>query len=230
MRDQWFGDEGDFVKYALLRKICGIYPECRPLLSLGVVWYLRESKRLGYLDPGGQYGGQDPDLFRSLRGWIRDERGRGVSLIEKSFLFPADTVWFSDIVEPSEEPRKEWLHRARDAVARSRVVFLDPDVGLAPDKPTGDHVLGCELEAFCCLDQQPTVVVYQHSWRMEREKQIETQIEKHADRIRRRIIAVQHKTLRNRFFYVIPSTEDDGQLVLDRITKPFKRIRQIGSR
>lgn len=59
---------------------------------------------------------------------------------------------------------------------------------------------------------------------MERETQIKTQIGKHADRMKRRIVAVQHETLRDRFFYVIPSPRNDGRLVLDRITETFERI------
>lgn len=228
MRNQWFGDEGDFVKYQLLRKICGITAEDgRAKLSLGVVWYLRESKRTSYLQDSERKE-EDPKLYDRLQRWNEDEKGRGISLVEFSNLFPCGTTWFREPL-PSGSAREEWLNNARKAVAPCRVVFLDPDVGLAPEKPTGDHVLSCELDEFYCLEQRPTVVVYQHSWHMKRAEQIKKQIESQADHIKYRIVAVQHKKLTDRFFYMVPSTKDDGQLVRERITEPFELI-EIGSR
>ena len=233
MQDQWFGDEGDFVKYTLLRKICGITAgDGGHRLRLAVVWYKQESKLVNYLRPGSPYESEDQYLFQRLRHWIEDERTRGLSLMENSFLFPPDTVWFAESVPPSAKARTAWLKRALAKVAEteSRITFLDPDTGLLPPskKSGGAYVLPTELSAFC-EPARNTVVVYQHSWRVDREKRIEKQIkpqiEGQADPIKHRIVTVQHKRLTDRFFYVIPSTGNDGQLVLDRITEPpFERI------
>ena len=223
MRSHYVGDEGDFVKYTLLRRICGTAAgDGGEKLSLGIVWYLRETKRVGYLSKPGDHREADPEVFDRLQRWNRDEQRRGVRLIEGSGLLP-DTVYFGCPVQPFKA-RASWLQLALRRVARCRVVFLDPDIGLAPGRPTRDHVLNSELEGFCCLEQRPTVVVYQHARRLERRQQIESQIESQPDHIRDRMVAVQHKRLKNRFFYVIPSTEDDGRLVLSRIAEPFEVI------
>ncbi len=223
MRNHYVGDEGDFVKYTLLRRICGTTAgDGGEKLSLGIVWYLRETKRVGYLSKPGDHRDVDPDVFDRLQRWNRDEQRRGVRLIERSGLF-SDTAYFGCPVQPFKA-RASWLQQALQKVARCRVVFLDPDIGLAPARPTRDHVLSSELERFCCLEQRPTVVVYQHSWRMKRKRQIECQIKRQADHIRDRMVAVQHERLKDRFFYVIPSTGDDGELALSRIAEPFEVI------
>ena len=218
MQDQWFGDEGDFVKFRLLRHLCGITAKDGPRLSLGVVWYKREPKNLAYLEPGGGgegYEAEDGDLFRSLRGWMRDERSRGVSLMEGSFLFPADTVWFSDAVPASG--REKWLLRASAAVNGRRVVFLDPDTGMAPKKGTGKHVLWDELTTFCTAEPEPTVIVYQHSRRRKRNQQIKEQIAQIRNSSGRDcVVAVWRREPDQRLFYVIPS-ERDRKTILERI-------------
>lgn len=221
MRDQWFGDEGDFVKFRLLRKICGITAQDGgEKLSLGVVWYRRETKRTGYLDSTGDYEHEDSELFRRLLQWNQEENKRGIRLIERSGLLP-DTAWFGCPMEPSKS-RTSWLKKALKRVAKSRVVFLDPDTGLAPTRPTRAHVLFCELRDFCAQEECPTVVVYQHSRRSDWEPQVKEQTKEIKDRLNlnelsgRAPFAVRHPKLTQRFFYVIPS-ERDRELVQRRV-------------
>ena len=71
MQDRFVGDIGDFGKYGLLRALTGIYPEAKPSLSLGVVWYLNvkepdsrgDGQRLRYLDNPDHFRDCDPELF-----------------------------------------------------------------------------------------------------------------------------------------------------------------------
>ena len=230
MRDQWFGDESDFVKYRLLRKICGITAnDGGQPLQLAVVWYKRESKLVKYLRSGSTYESEDQDLFQHLRCWIEDEATRGVSLIERSFLLPPGTVWFSELVPASAKARTVWIQRALAKVADSRVVFLDPDNGLAPQKPNAKHVLFSELKTFCGLVGQPTVIAYQSF----RHKNLEDQVREQVQEIKeclgseespgRTPFAVRHPKLTRRFFYVIPS-EQDCELVQARIRELHWKI------
>ena len=221
MQNQWFGDEGDFVKYRLLRQICGITAKADdPRLSLGVVWYKRESKNLSYLETrkgGKDYEREDGDLFRTLQAWMQDERSRGVSLMENSFLFPDNTVWFSDLVPNSDGDRDRWLNRALATVERCGVVFLDPDTGLQPKKGTGKHVLWKELKKFCEAAPAPTVVVYQHS----RRKKLSNQVEEQTAQIKEQsgrdcVVAVSARAHDQRLFYVIPA-KGSREVVLTRV-------------
>jgi len=222
MQDQWFGDEGDFVKYTLLRRICGTTARNgQPPLSLGVVWYLPESKCTRFLDPNVRYGSEDRELSQRLRCWHqekeRHEKRHGVRLIEDSDLFPNNTVWFRCPVPMSRGSRAAWLKGALRAVGKSRVVFLDPDTGLQPSsRGGGAYVLLEELKAFCRLPGKPTVVVYQHRRRKRWETQVGEQIEQITNLSCRKCFAVRHPKLGQRFFYVIPS-EDDRDLVRKRV-------------
>lgn len=221
MRNQWFGDEGDFVKFRLLRRICGITADDGgPRLSLGVIWYFRESKRTDYLRSSMGYEQEDPELFRKLREWIEDERARGVSLIPGSGLFPSDTAWFSETVPPSWQERTQWFERALAKVAKCGVVFLDPDIGLQPPggRGKGNYVLMEELKALCEAAPQCTAIVYQHRQRRKPDQQIEeqaTQVRNQAG-LDRAVVATWDPTLPGRLFYVVPA-ETDHQIVRCRI-------------
>ena len=217
MQNKYFGDGGDFVKFRLLRTICGIEPR-GDRLSLGVVWYLRESKRTGYLSDR-KYESEDAQLFRKLRCWNENEPEHGVSLIEKSDLFPEDTSWFSKPLPKSKKKRMSWLKEALCAVQGKQVVFLDPDTGfVAPKaKSGGEYVLQDELTAFCDATREHTVIVYQHRWRSK------TQIEQQRPQIqelsqRPCVHATWCPRLSERLFYVIPS-EGDSEVVRRRIAE-----------
>ena len=235
MQDKYFGDEGDFVKFRLLRKICGM-PHAKPQLSLGVVWYLVKPKDesensdgglTAYLDQPENNEVTDPDLFRQLRMWVRSG-GRRVSLLENSCLFPTATGWYAELVPASRlsdrtRSRGAWLQRALAAVAESRIVFLDPDNGLAPPSVKKHHAKACkyafpdELRDFCSSEGNPTVVVYQHWRRVRAIRQISEQIREIRDCSGRdHVVAVMDRRLSRRLFYVIPS-ERDRDLVLCRM-------------
>ena len=195
MQNRYFGDLGDFLKYRLLRSVCGIKP-AGDRLSLGVVWYLNkeesdDGKFVRYLDkPGGDHCKTDAELFGGLRAfrerWGPYEPGRNqppeyeerrnVGLLATSGLFPGAS-WFSDLVPHKESERGDWLKKALDQVRDQHVVFLDPDNGLQVKstpkwgKRRAKYVLMDELKEFCSRDHH--VVAYQHRQRRGLQKQIE---------------------------------------------------------
>ena len=74
MQDRYVGDIGDFVKYGLLRAICGAK-------SLGVAWYLHpnagpvgDGRHTAYLRDPDEWRHLDADLFDALRKLIPDRR------------------------------------------------------------------------------------------------------------------------------------------------------------
>ena len=193
MQNRYFGDIGDFVKYRLLRSLCG-FTEDGGQLSLGVVWYLNEEagdgKFVDYLDDcDSPYRTADGVLFDRLKCfrqvWTPHEmnyrRSRNVLLLEDSGLFP-DAVWYSTCVPPLKKERSMWLQGALEAVRGRRVVFLDPDNGLEvrstqkTGKKRAKYVLWGELKEFCSLKQNSHVVVYQHRQRCSLLEQIDVQM------------------------------------------------------
>ena len=234
MQDRYFGDIGDFVKYRLLRSLCG-FTEDGGQLSLGVVWYLNEEagdgKFVDYLDDcDSPYRTADKVLFDRLKCfrqvWTSHEmnyrRSRNVRLLEGSGLFP-DAVWYSTCVPPLKNKRSMWLQAALEAVRGRRVVFLDPDNGLVPStlrhgKMAAKYLLWEELEAFCSSETSPHVVIYQHRRRIPLEEQIDAQTRE----IRCRIAGVDLFAIvppkASRVFYVIPSRRDrDRPTFNDRV-------------
>ena len=240
MQDQYFGDEGDFVKFRLLRQICGMRAnERRGRLSLGVVWYLVENEggkdggRTAYLE-SDEYMEADPDLHTNLKSWVDLGDERAVSLIEESKLFPKETTaYYSDIVP--KDGRSEWLDTALKSTAEREVIFLDPDNGLAPPsvkehyKKSRKHVFGNEIKRFC-QSKQTTLVMYQHVRRVRAMVQLADQI---AELLkwsgRDLIVPVMHHKLSRRLFYLLPG-ERKRQVVLNRIheMRDMVHLRVIG--
>ena len=234
MQNRYFGDIGDFVKYRLLRSLCGFTGDGGQL-SLGVVWYLNEEtgdgKFVDYLDDcDSPYRTADEVLFDRLKcfrqEWTPHEmnyrRSRNVRLLEDSGLFP-DAVWYSTCMPPLKNKRSMWLQGALEAVRGRRVVFLDPDNGLVPStlrhgKMAAKYLLWEELEAFCSSETSPHVVIYQHRRRIPLEEQIDVQTRE----IRCRIAGVDLFAIvppkASRVFYVIPSRRDrDRPTFNDRV-------------
>ena len=132
MNNQFFGDERDFFKYALLRILaaCG--------LPVGVCWLLTEGCRKGgskinYLC-GGELRHMDSVLFDFLRDCVCVKGRRDVSILEQSgiipgakffnAIFPCDTIgqdgFFKDMIE---------------SFSGCGLIFFDPDIGvLVPGK------------------------------------------------------------------------------------------------
>ncbi len=234
MQDQYFGDEGDFVKFRLLRKICGITADDGgPRLPLGVVWYRvelgegsksTEGGRTGYLYQDGNETA-DPDLFLFLRECV-DENDRRISRLHDSSMFPGAVWYFEEAPRPRQgDSRADWNAGALSTVRDSRVVFLDPDNGLAPPSVEKHHaratkyVFWDELQEFCSLKGDPTVVVYQHRRRVAAMQQVAEQVRGiRTCTGRDQVVAVMDPKLSQRLFYVIPSTrESERKLALSRI-------------
>ena len=110
MQDRYVGDIGDFVKYGLLRAICGAK-------SLGVAWYLHpnagpvgDGRHTAYLRDPDEWRHLDADLFDALRKLIPDRRS--VANIQQSgilvFADPDNGLVPNDRFRPaSKESTKE---------------------------------------------------------------------------------------------------------------------------
>ena len=237
MQDRFVGDIGDFGKYGLLRALTGIHPRAEPSLSLGVVWYVpdRETvettktthgQKVSYLGRPQNYRGCDPELFERLHDIVRRSHDRTVKQVEMSGIL-GHTEWeditFYDKPIPRGWPaRRNWLAGALGSSAAQRLVFLDPDTGLAPrgkantDSP--HHVYPQEVRPF--LDRGQTVVVYQHH--AYQPHQVEGQRQNWA-RAFRSLSVRRAKILsyEDRDFVILPSEED-----AETIDSRLKRLLQ----
>jgi hypothetical protein len=130
MRDQWYGDARDLVKWGVLFHLAQSYSVKRILQ----VAYLRPSK-WGQLEIDGQkHPIPEPVInhFRNVRNISNLPFKPKVEVLDSPF-----------------EDRGQYEQVITNEVARQHpcFVFLDPDTGLEPDgRPGLEHVLDSELE------------------------------------------------------------------------------------
>ncbi len=150
MKNQYFGDIGDYGKYGLLRFLAGRG------YRIAVNWYLtaddgrRDGRFTDYLERGA-WRSCDPDLFDFLRKTVIDDGRREVSALEEQGMIPLARYYRRPL--PEKRPLREAWHREALAFcAGADLVFLDPDVGLCPGtgpRTDGKHVLRTELADYC---------------------------------------------------------------------------------
>ena len=171
MQARFVGDIGDFGKYGLLRALTGIHPpapENEPRLSLGVVWHRNAeespkprgpAKDAGYLDEPDRFRDCDPVLFNALKVIVASGE-RNLRVLERSGVL-GEMASHGQTVPKDADARKQWANRALEAVGDSAVVFVDPDVGLAPAtaKNSPAHARLAEIKPV--VERAQTLVVYQ---------------------------------------------------------------------
>jgi hypothetical protein len=176
MKDQYFGDVNDYLKYGLLRAWLGATaPRAAPAFRLGVCWMLTpgdgraDGGRIGYLDEPG-WRDHDPALFDHLRSCVRAGR-RAVSSIQTGSWLPG-ARFFRD-APPGARPRREaWLDRMDAALAGCDLVFFDPDNGLevasasTARRVSPKHARWSELAR--AWERGASLLVFQHFPREER--------------------------------------------------------------
>ena len=141
MQNRYAGDENDFMKYAVLRRILRTATRHR----LGVCWYLtdpsvvdagnpqNDGDKVNYLLKNQDWRRQvDPELFdRLVAMLVNDGRveaaSRNVANIATARILPNDTLYFSEEVPQDVDERSEWHTRSLATLAKSTIVFLDPD-------------------------------------------------------------------------------------------------------
>ena len=142
MKNQYFGDIGDYGKYGLLRFLAGNG------ISIAVNWYLTKDDESndgsirGYLakEKNRLY---DPDLFDVLKRMCAQNR-KDVCDFAALGMIPG-ARYFGKTVEPvlsiltfSEKraAREKWHLEALAGCDGAELVFLDPDNGLRVGRPT----------------------------------------------------------------------------------------------
>jgi len=147
MKDQWYGDGRDLVKWGVLFHLAQAYSVKRILQ----VAYLRSSK-WGELEIDGQkYPIPEPikNHFRNVRN---------ISNLQCEPIV--------DVLDSPFENRSQYEQLIMGEIDHQHpcIVFLDPDTGLEPDnKPGFEHVLGSELmDVWEKMVVGDVLALYQH--------------------------------------------------------------------
>jgi hypothetical protein len=149
MRDQWYGDKRDLVKWGVLLTLARDHAADRILQ----VTYFRPSEW-----PPLEIDGQERPVpeavlrhFRDIRNVKTLSAGPRIEVVETPFV---DRQKYSEVILEAiaQRPADETL-----------VVFLDPDTGLAPRTADFKHVLDFELsEIWQHMVPGDVLVFYQH--------------------------------------------------------------------
>lgn len=186
MKDQYFGDVNDFVKYGLLRQLQALTG-----LRVGVCWYLTPSDggpdgaRRRYLTDPGPWRAFDPELYDGLRRIGTDSVAQSVESASTLDLLPG-ARYFGQLV-PKRQDRGEYLQRALAVLDDTDLVFLDPDNGIEPSSlgrssaQSDKYALWEELQAFYSAGS--SLLVYQHFPRVQRDAFVAAQSGRIAERL-----------------------------------------------
>jgi len=165
VKNQHFGDVGDYVKYGLLRVLTE-----HTRLRLGIVWMLtpdddrNDASRVAYRnDPLWRV--HDPELFDRLARLSTSPGARNVELFRRWDLVPG-SLGVEAPLPGNAAARAEWMASALAALAGCPLVFFDPDSGFEPDPAPSGHSGAsrhlCWDEAAAAFDAGHSLIVQQH--------------------------------------------------------------------
>ncbi len=157
MNNRFFGDEGDFYKYCLLRVLA------REGFRIGVCWLFTEGEKngggeIGYLrgENARRHRDKDPELFDFLRDALLAQKRRDISLLEKARagggIIPG-AMYFRDVFPHRE--RENYFRKMLAEFGESGgadLIFLDPDTGIyhrkspAPERQMDEYIRWEEIE------------------------------------------------------------------------------------
>ena len=131
MKNQYFGDVGDYGKYALLRYLANNQ------IKIAVNWYLtpddgsNDGKHVTYLEKS-EMQSYDPELFAVLKEMVRTGQ-RNIKSFEARNVIP-NAIYYNTLLHTDGKSREEkrayrnqWHRQARDACKGAELVFLDPE-------------------------------------------------------------------------------------------------------
>ncbi len=172
MKEQYFGDENDYRKYALLRVLARA-----GALTIGVCWMLTppdgraDGNKNGYLKDPKRWHHYDPHLFDFLHSVLREGGVERLQAIERSCLLVGAT-FVNAVVPDAAGPRIKYFQDSLHSLRSSQLVFFDPDNGIeVSSKPKGRK----DSSKFVFLDEIAatyaagcSILIYQHFSRQKR--------------------------------------------------------------
>lgn len=154
MKDTWYGDHRDLVKWGTLAHLA----EHNSLEAIVQVAYLRSGTR-GTLLNGKSEAPISPavwSFFRKVTAVcsLGDLLHRQIIVMDAPFIPRRRRQYRQAVVEFVQ------------SIVSSKIVLLDPDTGIAPSKPSGKHVTTEDIAAVWeVLQTGDWLAVYQHQSR-----------------------------------------------------------------
>lgn len=130
MKNQYFGDIGDYKKYSLLRTL-----STQGQLKIIVCWMLTEDdersdgKFVQYLSSPNLWRKYDEPVFDLLAQLVLSENSRRVHNLKQHNILP-NTTFYSEILADDRQARERYFDQLNPLAKQTDVVFFDPDNGL----------------------------------------------------------------------------------------------------
>lgn len=206
MKNQYFADINDYLKYGLLRILVDSSE-----MKAAICWMLTnndtrtDGKLIDYLDDPEKWRQYDPHLFDTLASCMTNQSNRSVKWAEEYHLIPS-AVYFAELLGDDREKRRRYFAKFDAIATESDLVFFDPDNGIeVKSKPFGrqgsnKYIYWSELVNAYASGK--SILVYQHFIREKRELFIQQLV----DRFCRHLPILEMYSLRtaNVLFLLIP--------------------------
>lgn len=131
MKNQYFGDVGDYGKYAMLRYLA------KDGIKIAVNWYLtvddgsNDGKFTSYLEKEDMRR-YDSELFDVLKEMVASGKRNISSFSERAVI--CNAKYYDAILTLNKQQRLTWHMNALEACKDAELVFLDPDNGVTENK------------------------------------------------------------------------------------------------
>ena len=165
MKNQYFGDVRDYLKYSLLMAL-------GRELSVAVCWLLTpddsspDGRKIGYLCDRDRWRGYDPQIYDFLYRQVIERQIRCICVLEQSGLLGSNTRFFSECVPDDGLGRCKYFDKFMACADGVDLIFFDPDTGIEPPSAKGSKYVHWH-ELHRSFRRGHSLLVYQHFWRGE---------------------------------------------------------------
>lgn len=191
MKNQYFGDFGDYQKFSLLKHL-------RDISNLKIIVHWMKTRddssndgsKTKYLSSASEWSTFEPEIFDFLNKHLKSNE-RDLSLYEKSRH--ARTIDFLNEYIEDDDTRRGALGKIQSS--NSDLAFFDPDNGIevksTNSKNKHKYVLWTDIET--AFNSGKSVLVYQHYSRTNRNKFIEQKLRDFATRFQKGVFVIKVK-------------------------------------
>ncbi len=178
MKNQYFGNIYDYLKYGLLRQLSR-----HGQISTAICWMLtkddgkQEGHRIHYLNEPDKWGKFDPEVFNFLQQNVLEQGLRKVTVLENSQLIPNSRFYSGSFPDHPTGRRASFEEFLKFALG-SGLVFFNPDKGIEIKsvkygrKFSSNYLYWAEIKQSFARGY--TLLIYQHLPPKPREQFINT--------------------------------------------------------
>jgi hypothetical protein len=174
MKNQYFADINDYLKYGILRAIAN------SKLKICLCWMLTEDdnrndgRKIRYLQDSDKWRKYDPVLFDVMK-WSIEKNRRSVDVAEKKDLIP-DATYHPTLLTDDRDERDQYFKELTEISAASDLIFFDADNGMEVksvkkgNKNSSKYLYWDEVERFA---DTHSILVFQYFPRKNRKEFVE---------------------------------------------------------